>query len=43
MANLQRYDNEGLELIIDLDTGEVYATQGMIAKLTITSQKAHLL
>ena len=26
MANLQRYDNEGIELIIDLETGESFAT-----------------
>lgn len=33
LGNLQRYKNNELELIIDKETGEVFATQGMIAKL----------
>jgi len=33
MTNLQRFDHNNLELIIDINTGEVFATQGMIAKM----------
>lgn len=34
MANLQRYDNEGLELIIDLETGESFATVSGYARMS---------
>jgi hypothetical protein len=49
MANLQRYDNEGIELIIDLETGESFASISGYARMagkaqsTISerAQKAH--
>lgn len=33
MNDLQRFDNSGIELIINTKTGEVFATQGMLAKI----------
>lgn len=33
MYNLTRFDNDGIELIINTDTGDVLATQGMLAKI----------
>lgn len=34
MNCLQRFDNEGLELVIDLNTGEVFASQAAIIRMT---------
>ena len=31
--NLQKYENNNLELLINQETGEVFASQGMLAKM----------
>lgn len=38
--NLQRYKKDGLELIIDINTGEVFASQNAIARMCQVSKEA---
>ena len=40
MAHLTRFDNNGIELIIDLDTGEAFATQAGYARMSGLSKQA---
>lgn len=40
MSNLQRYDNDGIEIIIDLDTGESFASVSGYARMAGVSKQA---
>lgn len=39
MSNLTRFNQDGIEILIDTETGESFATQGMLAKLCKVTSK----